>query len=167
MCVTLITFIWCYNQRNTGIQKWISLHRIRLLEKFGFLVDPGFFFHRIAPKLVANILVNINSGVLGVLLMIFFGDPICVQPTMSMRLFPKKREKERRKEMGCTQMGSPKNIIKRTPRTPELMFPRMFATNFGAILWKKNPGSAKKPNFSERRIRCKEIYFWIPVFRWL
>ena len=36
--------------------------------------------------------------------------------------------------MGCTQMGSPKNIIKRTPRTPELMFTRMFATNFGAIL---------------------------------
>ena len=53
---------------------------MRLSEKFGFLADPGFFFHRIAPKLVANILVNINSGVLGVLLMIFFGNTICVQP---------------------------------------------------------------------------------------
>ena len=54
---------------------------MRLSEKFGFLAVPGFFIHRIAPKLVANILENINSGVLGVLLMISFGDPICVQPT--------------------------------------------------------------------------------------
>ena len=53
---------------------------MRLSEKFGFLAVTGFFFQRIAPKLVANLLVNINSGVLGVLLMIFFDDPICVQP---------------------------------------------------------------------------------------
>ena len=53
---------------------------MRLSEKFVFLAVPGFLFQRIAPKLVANILVNINSGNLGVLLMIFFGDPICVQP---------------------------------------------------------------------------------------
>ena len=55
---------------------------MRLSEKFGFLADPGFFFHRIAPKLVANILVNINSGVLGVLLKIFFGDPISTLSTL-------------------------------------------------------------------------------------
>ena len=35
---------------------------------------------------MANILVNINSGVLGVLLIIFFGDPICVQPIIVMFL---------------------------------------------------------------------------------
>ena len=40
------------------------------------MADPGFFLHRIAPKWLANLLLNINSGVLGVLLKIFFGDPI-------------------------------------------------------------------------------------------
>ena len=75
-----------YKRQKIRTQIWIGLHFYSLMRNRGFLADPGFFFHRIASKWLANILLNINSGVLGVLLIIFFGDPICVQPTKG-RLF--------------------------------------------------------------------------------
>ena len=78
---------------------------MRLSEKFDFLAVPVFFFQRIAPKLVANILVNINSGVLGVLLIIFFGDPICVQQPQR----PQQNSKEKE-----AHLCSPELVVKVT-----------------------------------------------------
>ena len=49
------------------------------LKKIVFWPSPV-FFHRIDLKFIADILVNNNSGVLGLLLMIFLGDPISDHP---------------------------------------------------------------------------------------